>query len=113
MFGDKCAVLSVSVSGYTIGSSVKYLEEMHFPGIEDRVVQNDPQHHQRTSSGYGTHRTVTARFQPCPSGKSPGEVTHDKKMSRRHLPRVAYHQVYNVYQDEVESVPSSLGSGPR
>ena len=25
------------------------------------------------------------------------QVTHDKKMSRRHLPRVVYHQVYNVY----------------
>jgi len=25
------------------------------------------------------------------------EVTQDKKMSRCHLPRVVYHQVYNVY----------------
>ena len=26
-----------------------------------------------------------------------GEITQDKTMSRCHLPRVVYHQVYNVY----------------
>ena len=28
-----------------------------------------------------------------------GKVTQDKKMLRCHLPRVVYHQVYNVYSD--------------
>jgi len=28
-----------------------------------------------------------------------GAVTQDKKMSKGHLPRVVYRQVYNVYED--------------
>ena len=27
----------------------------------------------------------------------PGGGAHEKKMSKDHLPRVVYHQVYNVY----------------
>jgi len=42
-------------------------------------------------------RTKT-RLADCYQGvRSSGEVTQDKKMLRCYLPRVVYHQVYNVY----------------
>ena len=38
-------------------------------------------------------------------------MTHDKKMSRCHLPRVVYHQVYNLYLKTSE--PGLLNPEPR
>jgi len=50
------------------------------------------------SSEVGKYKTDTARLWPWLSGKvTSGDVTQDKKRSRCHLPRVVYHQVYNVY----------------
>jgi len=70
------------------------------------------------SSELGTNMPVTARFDtflsPHPLRNTkrytmidPGHClvfleggTHDKKMSKGHLPRVVYHQLYNVYEDK-------------
>ena len=40
-----------------------------------------------------------------------GEVTQDKKISRCHLPRVVYHQVYNVYSEQLKGFKDTYPGG--
>ena len=85
------------------GFDLHLLGEQRPPRVRVPLTHTHTQANERqqVTSPSAHRKYVKAAKIACPTythtHRDTGEVTQDKKMSRCHLPRVAYHLVYNVY----------------